>query len=190
MQAAVVEQMHVERAADLLEEMPPDEAADILGDLPEERLQAVLDAMEEEDAEEVRELLAFREDSAGGLMTTEFFQRERRGGRPGDVREALQRSTRQLAEELDEMPVVDEDGKLVGIVAARAPRARRPAAAGRRPRADRETRAVTTSAPFREVVERFEKYHLRGARGRGRVRRAQGAHQHRGRARRRLREGD
>ena len=37
-------------------------------------LQAVLDAMEVEDADEVRELLAFREDSAGGLMTTDYFR--------------------------------------------------------------------------------------------------------------------
>ena len=64
--------------------MPPDEAADILGDLSEERSQAVLEAMEEDEAEDVRELLAFREDSAGGLMTTEFFRAAEslvRGGR-------------------------------------------------------------------------------------------------------------
>ena len=89
-QAAVVEGMHVDRAADLLEEMAPDEAADILGDLPEERLQAVLDAMEDEDADEVRELLTFREDSAGGLMTTGLLPGEGRMDRrrdPGDAAE-------------------------------------------------------------------------------------------------------
>jgi magnesium transporter len=158
-QAAVVEAMHVDRAADVLEEMPPDEAADILGDLPEERLQAVLDAMEEEDAEEVRELLAFKEDSAGGLMTSDFFQ-AKVGWTVGETLAMLQKVDDDLIPEMDEIPLVEEDGKLVGIV----PLVRLVRAPGGRPVTEfmrRETRAVTTSAPFKDVVERFEKYHLR-----------------------------
>jgi magnesium transporter len=158
-QAAVVEAMHVDRAADLLEEMAPDEAADILGDLPEERLQAVLDAMEVEDADEVRELLTFPEDSAGGLMSTEFFQ-ARAGWTVGETLANLQKVDEDLIPELDEIPLVDDEGKLFGIV----PLVRLVRASGGRPITEfkrREVRAVTTSAPFAEVVERFEKYHLR-----------------------------
>jgi sporulation protein YlmC with PRC-barrel domain/CBS-domain-containing membrane protein len=158
-QAAVVEGMHVDRAADLLEEMAPDEAADILGDLPEARLQAVLDAMEDEDADEVRELLAFREDSAGGLMTTGFFQ-AKASWTVGETLAMLQKVDEDLIPELDEIPLVDEGGKLFGIV----PLVRLVRASGGRPVSEfkrREVRAVTTSAKFREVVERFEKYHLR-----------------------------
>ncbi len=158
-QATVVEAMHVERAADLLEEMPPDEAADILGDLPQERLQAVLDAMEVEEAEDVRELLAFKEDSAGGLMTTDFFQ-ARTGWTVGETLATLQKVEEGLIPELDEIPLVDNDGKLFGIV----PLVRLVRASGGRPVTEfmrREVRAVTTSTPFSEVVERFEKYHLR-----------------------------
>ena len=158
-QAAVVEAMHVDRAADLLEEMAPDEAADILGDLPEERLQAVLDAMEDEDADEVRELLAFREDSAGGLMTTDFFQ-ARAGWTVGETLATLQKVDEDLIPDLDEIPLVDDEGKLFGIV----PLVRLVRAPGGSPVTSfmrREVRAVTTSTPFKEVVERFEKYHLR-----------------------------
>jgi len=158
-QAAVMETMQVERAADVLEEMPPDEAADILGDLSEERLQAVLDAMEEEDAEEVRELLAFEENSAGGLMTTDFFQ-ARNDWTVGETLAMLQKVDEDLIPEMDEIPLVDGEGKLVGIVPlvrlVRAPGGKQVAELMRR-----EARALTTSAPFREVVERFEKYHLR-----------------------------
>ena len=159
-QAAVVEAMHVDRAADLLEEMAPDEAADILGDLPEERLQAVLDAMKDEDADEVRELLTFHEDSAGGLMTTGFFQ-AKVDWTVGETLAMLQKVDENLIPELDEIPLVDDGGKLVGIV----PLVRLVRASGGRPVSEfkrREVRAVTTSARFREVVERFEKYHLRG----------------------------
>jgi len=158
-QAAVVEAMHVEQAADVFEEMPPDEAADILGDLPEERLQAVLDAMEEEDAEEVRELLAFKEDSAGGLMTSDFFQ-AKAGWTVGETLAMLQKVDEDIIPEMDEIPLADDAGRLVGIV----PLVRLVRAPGGAPVTDlmrRETRAVTTATPFKDVVERFEKYHLR-----------------------------
>jgi Mg/Co/Ni transporter MgtE len=158
-QAAVVEAMHVDRAADLLEEMAPDEAADILGDLSQERLRAVLDAMEIEDADEVRRLLSFREDSAGGLMSTDFFQ-ALSGWTVGETLANLQKVDEDLLPELDEIPLVDDEGKLFGVV----PLVRLVRASGGCPVTDlmrREVRAVTTSTPFDEVVERFEKYHLR-----------------------------
>jgi magnesium transporter len=158
-QADVVEAMHVDRAADLLEEMPSDEAADILGELPQERLQAVLNAMEDADADEVRGLLVFREDSAGGLMSTDFFQ-ARSTWTVGETLANLQKVDEDLIPELDEIPLVDDEGKLFGIV----PLVRLVRASGGRPVTEfkrREVRAVTTGTPFREVVERFEKYHLR-----------------------------
>ncbi len=158
-QAAVVEQIAPDRAADLLEEMPPDEAADILGDLTEERSQAVLDAMEEEDAEDVRELLAFNEDSAGGMMTTEFF-RAAESWSAADVLEALRGLEDAVVAELDEVPVVTEQGKLVGMAPlvqlVRVP-GDGPVTAACRP----ETPSVRTSATFAELLSWFEKYHLR-----------------------------
>lgn len=70
---SVVEQMDLEEAADVLEKMQPDEAADILGDLSSERAKAILDRMEKEEAADVEELLEHDEDTAGGLMTTEYL---------------------------------------------------------------------------------------------------------------------
>jgi Mg2+ transporter MgtE len=71
-QRSVIENMDAERASEILEEMGPDEAADLLADLSADRAREILELMETEEAEEVRELLSFREDTAGGLMTTEF----------------------------------------------------------------------------------------------------------------------
>ncbi len=71
-QVSVIEHMDVERASQILEEMPPDEVADILAEIPEDRAQEILRLMETEEASEVQGLLAYREDTAGGLMTTEF----------------------------------------------------------------------------------------------------------------------
>jgi CBS domain-containing protein/sporulation protein YlmC with PRC-barrel domain len=71
-QVSVIEHMDAERASDILEEMPPDEVADILTELPRERAERLLSLMEKEEAQDVKELLAYGEDTAGGLMTTEF----------------------------------------------------------------------------------------------------------------------
>jgi Mg/Co/Ni transporter MgtE len=51
--------------------MEPDDAADLLGQLTEERSEELLELMEPEEAEDVRMLLAYSPDTAGGLMTTE-----------------------------------------------------------------------------------------------------------------------
>src|SRR6266850_8550021 len=71
-QAQIIGEMDEERAADILEHMSPDEAADVLGDLPEEKAEDLLNRMEDEEQSEVAELLPYADDSAGGLMTTEF----------------------------------------------------------------------------------------------------------------------
>jgi len=72
-QASLVESMSDEKVADVLGEMAPDVAADLLAELPEERTKELLSLMEHEDAEDVRKLLAYPEDTAGGIMTTEFI---------------------------------------------------------------------------------------------------------------------
>jgi magnesium transporter len=72
-QVNIIDEMATERASDILERMPPDEAADLLGDLPEAKAQELIKLMEEEEAADVQELLEHEEDTAGGLMTTEFL---------------------------------------------------------------------------------------------------------------------
>jgi len=71
-QVSLIEDMDDERAADVLEEMDPDEAADLLAELPAERSQLLVSLMGDEEAEDVRHLLTFPEDSAGGIMTTDY----------------------------------------------------------------------------------------------------------------------
>src|SRR6059058_1925382 len=71
-QARIIGDMDEERAADILEWMSPDEAADVLGDLPEEKAEDLLNRMEGEEQADVAELLPYEDDTAGGLMTTEF----------------------------------------------------------------------------------------------------------------------
>lgn len=71
--ADILEEIDDERASDILEEMRPDMAADVVADLDEERAEALLNLMDHEESEDVRELLAYPKDSAGGIMTNEFL---------------------------------------------------------------------------------------------------------------------
>lgn len=72
-QASALASIEPERAADILEAMDPDEAADVLGDISPIHAADLLSRMDQEDAEDVRELLAYPEESAGGIMTTDFI---------------------------------------------------------------------------------------------------------------------
>jgi len=71
-QADILEQMDSARAADILEEMAPDDAADILADMSQEKQDELLALMEPEESDDVRELLEYNEDTAGGMMTTDY----------------------------------------------------------------------------------------------------------------------
>lgn len=72
-QVEVLEDLEPARAADILEEMSPDDAADLVADLSDETRREVLSLMEKDEADEVQGLLEYPEDSAGGIMTTEFI---------------------------------------------------------------------------------------------------------------------
>lgn len=73
MRRRVINQLDSEQASDILEDMAPDEAADVLGDLPEEKAQELLGLMDEEEAEDILELMEHEEDTAGGLMNSEYL---------------------------------------------------------------------------------------------------------------------
>lgn len=119
MQVALLSHLDPERAADVLEEMDPDEAADLLADLPDQTSEQLLDLMEEDDAEDMRVLLAYPEDSAGGIMTTEFAHV------PSHLTmsEAVDFLRHSPDAEEDEVMfyvyILDEDERLTGVVSLR-----------------------------------------------------------------------
>jgi len=70
-QVEILSTLEEERAADVLEAMGPDDAADLLAELPKADAERLLELMEPGEADPVRRLLSYSEDTAGGLMTTE-----------------------------------------------------------------------------------------------------------------------
>jgi magnesium transporter len=70
--AAAIEEVEPRAAAEILEELQSDDRADVLGEIFEDDRQAILAASEVDTAREVRALLAYDADTAGGLMRTEY----------------------------------------------------------------------------------------------------------------------
>ncbi|MDU6010987.1 MAG: CBS domain-containing protein [Slackia sp.] len=71
-QAEALEDLDVAEVSGLLGHMDPDDAADIIRDLPYEKAERLLRLMGVDDAAEIRSLLGYKDDTAGGMMTTRF----------------------------------------------------------------------------------------------------------------------
>ncbi|CAN5299553.1 MAG: magnesium transporter [Chloroflexota bacterium] len=73
--ARILMRMSAAQAADILEEIGADDATDIFTEMEREdpaNAETVLRAMEPDEAAEIRELMAYAPDSAGGIMTPEY----------------------------------------------------------------------------------------------------------------------
>ena len=71
-QVSLIAGMKTERVVEILEAMSPDDAADLFGDLPTDRAETILAQMTPDESENIRALLKYPKDSAGGIMTNEF----------------------------------------------------------------------------------------------------------------------
>ncbi len=114
MQAAILESLEPEKAADIIEEMSPDEAADVLAELEEETSEEILDEMDSADKTEVEELLEFEEDTAGGMMNTEYVVLHE-NATAMDALSAL-RGNEDLLEGLNTLFLVDPDERLTATI--------------------------------------------------------------------------
>ncbi|HMC47765.1 MAG TPA: CBS domain-containing protein, partial [Caballeronia sp.] len=116
-QKSIIEDLGAERAADIIEEMDSDDAADLLGELPEEQQIELLAKMDAETADDLRELSQYAEDTAGGLMTTDYFWIY-----PHRTAEATITKIRELAPETEfiyYLYVTDRSEKLLGVLSLR-----------------------------------------------------------------------
>ena len=157
MQASVLEALETEKAAEIVEEMAPDEAADVLSEMEEATSEEILEEMDSEPKSDVRELLEFEEDTAGGLMNTEYVALPE-NATAADALAAL-RGNEDLLDTLNTLFLLDADGRLVaGVPLARlflAP----PAAPLRELATDRAIQVGLDEKQDR-LTELFDKYNL------------------------------
>jgi magnesium transporter len=156
-QISILEDIGPERAADIIEEMDADDAADLLAELPEEQQRQLLAEMNEYTAGELRELVKYAEDTAGGLMTTDYVWIY-----PHRTAEQTIRKIREIAPEQEfiyYLYVVDKQDRLLGILTLRDLLLADPSAAIERiMKTDLIT--VNTDAEARDVAAMIARYDL------------------------------
>ena len=106
-----------ERVIEIVKEMPDDDRTDIIARLPEEFARLILDQLSAVESLDVETLMSYPDDSAGGIMTTEFFAL-REETTAAEAIEAIRRRGEE-AETVFYIYVIDDDGRLVGIVSLR-----------------------------------------------------------------------
>jgi magnesium transporter len=128
--AAAVLSLLNEQARDLLLDMLPetqlrafvtalesDDAADLLAELPREKVERLLQSIPPRLSADVRDLLRYDEDSAGGIMQREFV------ALPADatVDDAIDTVRRKAADvpDIHNIFVIDDDQKLIGVLPLR-----------------------------------------------------------------------
>ena len=108
----IVSQMEPEKLAAVTEGMESDDVAYVLRSLSDERYQEVLAQMDANDRHRIEEALAYPEDTAGGMMSTDFITI--RGDVTADVVLRYLRMRGELPEATDSLYVVDNEQILIG----------------------------------------------------------------------------
>jgi len=117
-QAEILRLMDKDRAVTIVKTLASDDAADLIGELSSEEAQEILEIIkEDEEQADFGDLLKYPEESAGGIMTTEYISL------PEDipVEEAISR-LREIAPEAETIYyvfVVDQEGRLIGVLSLR-----------------------------------------------------------------------
>ena len=156
-QVTTLQSLSEERAADILEEMRADEAADVLNDMDHAHRQNLLGHMEADDREEVEELLEYKEDLAGGLMTNEYVAI--RQDLSAEQTIELLRELEPDAETIYYIYVTDVEERLVGVISLRDLIISKPQALV----SDfmmRKVRSIPIDASVEEIAHTFERYKL------------------------------
>jgi magnesium transporter len=110
----ILEEISEEKLTEIIDEMDSDDAADFIAELTEDQAQAVLEAIEPEESEDVKKLLRYDEESAGGIMQSELVA----VNADATIRDAL-RAVTDASEEVEHIYnvfVIDEANRLIGSV--------------------------------------------------------------------------
>lgn len=116
----LVEKVDDERLADLLEELPMDDAAEFLDELPDDTASLLLELMEPTEAEEVRELLSYEDETAGRLMTRDVAALRRHWTVSDSLNYLRSLTEIEETETVHYLYVVDRESRLIGVVPIRA----------------------------------------------------------------------
>ena len=153
----ILEDISDKKLAEIIEEMDSDDAADVIAELTEDQARAVLDGIEPEGSEDLKNLLRYEEDTAGGIMQTELVTVPA-GSTINDALKAVIQASDEI-ENVYNVFVVDTDTALMGTIPLqKLITARRTSPVTES--IDKAIPSVRTDVDQEEVARMFEKYDL------------------------------
>jgi magnesium transporter len=113
-QELILKDLDNQAITEIVQVLDSDDAADLVGDLPDDRAREIIESVGDEVSEELEKLLPYPEDTAGGIMALEFVAVKA----DASVKDAIDtiRKKREEVENLYYIWVVDDVGKLVGVI--------------------------------------------------------------------------
>lgn len=118
MQVEILGDIDEEIASRIINKLPHDAAADVLGDMEEDESETYLDKLPHKFSEEVRELLTYNEDTAGGIMNPIVLTVNSEMS-VQDVLNHIRVKAEEDNMELYYVYVVDKQNHLLGVVSLR-----------------------------------------------------------------------
>ncbi len=105
--------------AALVVNMSPDDAVDLLSELPENKAREIIDQVSDAEVkEDLTQLMTFKEDTAGGIMSTDYLALKS-GMTVAEALVYLRDEYEDLEEEIYDVYVVSDNEELVGVVTLR-----------------------------------------------------------------------
>ena len=154
----LLEEMSPEEIGDIIDILDTDDAVDLIQELDEEDREEVIQHIDDvEQAGDIVDLLKYDEDTAGGLMGTEFIAINENISMPDCIREM-----RRQAEDLDDIYnvyVIDDDNRLRGVLPLKK-MVTHPSVSKIRNVMEKDPISVRTDTPIEDVALDFEKYDL------------------------------
>ncbi|MGL5352290.1 MAG: magnesium transporter MgtE N-terminal domain-containing protein [Clostridium sp.] len=115
---SIIKGLSESKAAELLENMASDEIADLLDELDEDEREKILVNLETEDAEEVKALLKYEDETIGTIMSKDFisFNLDITTGEIIEILKEMQAIEEIEEEELYAIYITDEDERVLGSI--------------------------------------------------------------------------
>lgn len=110
----ILSDIDTEKLLDIVEELDSDDATDIVSDLPEDVAEEVLGKIDPEDSQDVKELLKYPEESAGGIMNSDYVS-VLDSATVGDAINEVRKNAEEF-EHIYIVYVLDDAEKLLGFV--------------------------------------------------------------------------
>lgn len=107
-------QLHPDKRTEIVEELDYDDATDIISQLEEHEQKEILEDLSEDDASNIRNLMSYDEETAGGLMNTEFIRINLNLTKKDAIDEIIRQS--EEIEEFYTVFVIDDENTFKGIV--------------------------------------------------------------------------